>query len=851
MCTSFEREEEHDPCRAEIRKKAASSPYLRTMPVHAFQSGARSTTSGRDPTRKSMSTSRPIDPFIGSAFRAPSNILIAAPDVSRSLMEANDTLLSLGDFGTPIIQGHDALLARGQLAALLLGDTAREVELPPVEELTLAMTALARGARHKALLPLGTCPEELSLLRRGDNVLVSHYSTGGAMEVALLDRVVPLRAALEGCAKAMLRRARYETDPVARQVAVRVAERALVSELLPDPSARTANVSRRGGLLDAPEDGRALGFGFHVQLRPGPGASGDANVRADAHALLFRGDLWAFARGQRVPLVQGPVMLAVQSMLAAARAMTQAWEQRRRLHLRLSAGAFRFGVHMDDEQRVEIVLDASAEDPIRITQLTLEEAALPVLRLASDLLRALVSVDRSQSRNLRVRELREEVRSLRRVIRLHGRRDGFVNHDPDRLRLGAPAKPSAHNDTVASNANEGPAAVTADANLRFGERWSIAVDGLDAPSTFLCGDRLVLAGADHTLALDRDSGEVLWAHPTRGGVSLMAGRTLAHITPEGDLELCEVSDGECYASAHLKPRMNGPATCLSVHGPGIPPAIILAEGSHHLVSVDVRTGRPTWSFAVPGAGAFELQRAGRVLVVTCGDSAVHALDVVTGEPVWRVRDRGRFTHAVAISGERVVALRGEPGARRGAALGIDLFSGKVDWELELDSAPVAAPLISGRTLLIPLAGTNLELSAHDLATGELFYRTLDPGVGAGAAAMTLDGSLLVNSPTGRFASMDVSTGGLRYVRQLVDPVAEDVPRCLEPVLRGGALFVPAAEVRVLRPSDGADLSRLPIEVVPDWLRVDERGWVYVAEESGQLTAVAPIPRLTLIHGGRD
>lgn len=761
-------------------------------------------------------------------------------------MEANDTHISLSDFSSPVIQGHDALVAKNRLASLLLGDVAPELELPPIEDLTVALTALARGSRHKALLPLGTCPDELSLVRRGDDVLVSHYATGGAVSVALLDRPVALRAALESCAQAMLRRARYETDPVARQVAVRIAERALVSELIADPSAQTAVVSRRGGLLDAPEDGRPLGFGFHVKLRPGPSASGDANVRADAHALLFRGELWAFARGQRVPLVQGPVMLAVQSMLAAARALTQAWEQNRRLHLRLSTGAFRFGVHMNDDQRIELVFDAKSEDPIRLTQLSLHQATLPILRLASDLLRALVSVDRSQSRNLRVRELREEVRSLRRVIRLHGREDSFVNRDPDRLRVGAPheqAKGATNHASVGPN----PTA----ANLRFDQRWSVAVDGLDASATFLCGDRIVLAGAEHTLALSRDTGDVLWANAHRGGTSLMAGTTLAHLTPEGDLEFCGVDDGECYARARLKPRMNGSATCVSVNHPGLPPSIILAEGSHNLISIDLRTGRTMWSCAMPGAGAFELKRAGRVLIVTCGDSAVHALDAVTGECVWRVRDRGRFTHPVAISRERVVALRGEPGSRHGAALGIDLFTGQIDWEVEFDSAPVAAPFVSGRNVLIALATTQMELSVHDLATGMAHYRCADPGVGVGAAAMTVDGALLVNSPSGRFSSLEVESGRLRYARQLVDPVAEDVPRRMEPVLRGGALFVPAAEVRVLRPSDGADLSHLPIDLVPDWLRVDERGWVYVAEESGQVTACAPVPRLTLIRGGRD
>lgn len=764
-------------------------------------------------------------------------------------MEANDTVLGLGDFGAPILQGHDALLARSRLAALLFGDSAPELELPPVEDLTVAMTALARGSRHKALLPLGTCPEEVALVRRGEQVLVSHYVTGGPVGVSLLDRPVPLRAALEGCAQAMLRRARYETDPVARQVAVRVAQRALVSELIEDPSASTTAVSRRGGLLDAPTDRRPLGFGFHVQLRPGPGAGSDAAVRADTHSLLFHGDLWAFVRGHRVPLVQGPVMLAVSTMLAAARALTQAWEQRRRLHLRLSAGAFRFGVHMGDDQRIELVFDAAAEDPTRLTDLDLSQATLPILRLASDLLRALVSVNRSQSRNLRVRELREEVRSLRRVIRLHGRRDSFTNRDPDRLRVVAPSDSSG---SAATGESSQPTRAPAIAgNLRFDERWSVAVEGLDAASTFLCGDRIVLAAADHTIALSRDAGEVIWAHPHRGGTTRMAGKALAHLTPEGDLELCSVSDGECYARTRLKPRMNGSATCVAVDHPSLPPSIILAEGSHSLVCVDLFSGRPMWTYAIPGAGAFELRRAGRVLVVTCGDSAVHALDVLTGEPVWRVRERGRFVHPVAIRNDRVVALMGEPGSRNGAALGIDLFTGEVNWRVELQGAPVARPVIAGRTVLVALAGLDLELLALDAATGARRYRCADPGIGAGASIMNVDDALVVNSPTGRLSSLDIATGELRYARDLVDPVAEDVPRRLEPILRGGALFVPAAEVRVLRPSDGADLGRLPSDLVPDWLRVDERGWVYIAEESGQLSACAPSPRLTLIRGGLD
>ena len=58
-----------------------------------------------------------------------------------------------------------------------------------------------------------------------------------------------------------------------------------------------------------------------------------------------------------------------------------------------------------------------------------------------------------------------------------------------------------------------------------------------------------------------------------------------------------------------------------------------------------------------------------------------------------------------------------------------------------------------------------------------------------------------------------------------------------------------ANVHVLRPRDGKVLGELPTDLVPDRVHVDERGWVYVAEESGHVAAYAPAPTLRLIPGG--
>ena len=113
----------------------------------------------------------------------------------------------------------------------------------------------------------------------------------------------------------------------------------------------------------------------------------------------------------------------------------------------------------------------------------------------------------------------------------------------------------------------------------------------------------------------------------------------------------------------------------------------------------------------------------------------------------------------------------------------------------------------------------------------------------------VDGDLIVNVPGGCVTALDLETGSTRWTRLLGDPLSDEVPRQLEPILRGGALFVPAARVHVLRPSDGSVLGEVQCELIPDRIRVDERGWVYIAEESGHVAAYAPAPTLRLIPGG--
>ena len=75
----------------------------------------------------------------------------------------------------------------------------------------------------------------------------------------------------------------------------------------------------------------------------------------------------------------------------------------------------------------------------------------------------------------------------------------------------------------------------------------------------------------------------------------------------------------------------------------------------------------------------------------------------------------------------------------------------------------------------------------------------------------------------------------------------DRPRSFAPVLRSGALFLPQSEVYVVRPHDGGLVARLPCDLVPDAVVVDDQCGVYIAEASGYLAAYHAARMLTLVR----
>ncbi|MFK7988007.1 MAG: PQQ-binding-like beta-propeller repeat protein [Sandaracinaceae bacterium] len=704
--------------------------------------------------------------------------------------------------------------------------------MPAMPDILSAVLALAEGTRQKSLLPLATAPAELALLRRGDDVCVSYYLVEEPTQVRVLDRPIRLSQLLELAADTADAIAAHDPDPISRGLTLRLAERAREANIEPIREVPPP-VRETGGALERPTV--PLAFGYEAEVVPVADPPRQATAHSDVHALLFTGNLWMWTRGRRIPLIKGPIMLVVARMVAGVRALVEAHEAGRPANVRLRAGRFVFGVRLAKRGDKPVQLTLGEGGKITVPELTVTAAALPVLRLASDLLRTLVSNDRSQARNLRVSALRDEVRGLRRRLRAKEEAplESIVNLNPERLRASAPPpRPS-----------KAKARVPSPRSLRFDVRWEAEVEGLDAASTFLCGDRMIIATPKRTVCLHREEGDVLWIHERPAAASFMTGTVLVQATSDGQVTLSEIETGEPYAHLQLAPRVGGPPVGILAGGRSVPPVAVLAEGRDRLVAVDLRTGTLRWRFGARSPGALSLTKAGRILIATSEDGTIAALDVGNGELLWRYAADGAIVGTPAVCGDVVVL------AARDALVGVDLFSGRETWKRELDARPACAPMAAAHLAAIAIGEReDMSLAAFDPSNGELRWMVPDPGAGRGAACLAVDQLLIVNAPAGHLEALSLDDGRVRWERRVSHPVADDVPRRLEPVLRGGALFVPSAAIHVARPGDGSAIGEaLPCELVPDWMRVDERGWVYVAEESGHLAALAPRPHLSLVR----
>jgi outer membrane protein assembly factor BamB len=740
-----------------------------------------------------------------------------------------------------------------------------------LRDLALALVDLAGRPRGKVSVRFCDDPWEMCVDRFGSTACLSVYRVGPEPLVAIYDRAVPFDDIVTATREA-LERVLSDGDARARTSAdwaelASVAER--LRALIPLGGCEDIRVPVPVPVVVEPERDAPLSFGAEFAVRevaPEDVARQDAVERSDLHALLFRGRVRAEIRGRAVDLGDCHPVLVAERLVELARRAFDAWERGLPLHARGEAAGVVIGVRLGHDGQLALTLGGvrgTAGRPIHtFPALGVADVLEAALAFGRSLVRAILRRDRSQGANLRLaalrRALRESTDALREATQTHSR----VNLTPEPYRAFAAALDQAR-----------PAAVMApvpSTRLRYAARWRAIVPGIDLRATYLCGDRLVVGAPSEMWALDRASGRVLWRVDAQRGTSVVTPGGIARLGPDGTLCVHDFGNGAVSLRTRIAARIGGPVAGAVVHLPGLPRLVVVTEGEHHLVAIDLTSGEARWRWSWGGARgrprdgartAPRMKRAGRLIYVTCGDGSVNALDVTTGAVVWRHRDRLRFCTPPTVTHDALFVVAG--GAHAVARLYcIDPFSGDVRWSAMVaePTSPCTVegpPLVAADAVAVPVRQkTGVALAAFRRADGTRILassRTLLP---SGTSWLAVDDAFIGNTPGGELVAIGAgsSDAGEPRWRHILGPrpLEADVPRRLEPVLRCGALFVPHTDVAVFRPRDGALLGTIaPTEAIPDLLRVDESCNVYVAEESGHIVAFGALPRLSLVVAVRN
>jgi outer membrane protein assembly factor BamB len=752
-----------------------------------------------------------------------------------------------------------------------------------LRDLAFALVDMTRTTRGKQVVRFNDEPWELCIERFGSIACLSVYRAGSDPLIAAYDRAVPFLEVIDAVRQAieqLLVERPLASDVRAQLAALRLQlevgpSEADSEELFPEPLPVVVDVAGDAEISFGAEFAmrerlpRAHSSDLPKRLRH------DDVERADVHALLFRGRLRAKVRARSIDLGEGHPVLFAERLLELARRAFDAWERGLALNARGETAGVLVGVRISGEGAMALTLGqvprgASAGPVHTFPALAVADVLDASIVFGRSLVKAVVRRDPLQTKNLRLNAFRRDLRECAALLRRADQTDSKVNTTPESYRAYAASLDDAR-------ARSAPPIRTH--RLRYVTRWRAVVPGLDLRATYLCGDRLVAGAATEMWALEAATGRVLWRSDVPRGASVVTPLGIVRLAADGTVGLYGYDTGKRVLRARIEPRVGGPMAGAVVNLPGLPRLVIVTEGEHRLVAMDLTTGEALWRWAWSAPrGAFpsvpRLKRAGKLVYFTCGDGALSALDVTTGALVWRIRDRLRFRSPPAVAHEALFAVSG--GLRGAAKLHcVDPYSGLTRWTAVIagPNTPCTVeglPLVADTTVAVALRQhSGLSLAIFRRSDGSPIAERERVVAPAATSWLAVDDAFVGNTPFGELVAVRAGTGELAWRHVLGPrPLEADVPRRLEPVLRCGALFIPCAMmagaqtapgkstgkdpdsgagVCILRPSDGGLIGVAPSEAIPDLLRVDENCNIYVAEESGHLLGLSALPRLTLVR----
>jgi outer membrane protein assembly factor BamB len=695
---------------------------------------------------------------------------------------------------------------------------------------------------------------ELVLVLEGELVLLSFYRAGARPRIEVKDRPLGLKSLMQAVVAAgelliedlLSISPQMVADPfVSELMGAMERIRTLEAEgpaagSIPVPSSFTIDYDGRG------KGSPPLTFGCEVRATSRDLLAAVMTNRSDLYALMGRGTFTLHVGDNAVSLDGLYVFFLIEKLLEAARSLMASIEDYRNLELALSVEDLELEVRYDcagGTFDLSIRNKATLQPPCVLRKLDPSLFVDELVKLARSFRRRVIELNPSQRSNLKLEIFNDEIESL-----MTWRKD--IESQPVRKQAPSPLRFEVPASTLPEREERGRSVFSRTKKLMYVRLWEAEVEGIRLDASYLAGDRIVLTGGKDGFAVHRETGEVLWrkklAEPD--ALSLMAGEAgILRFDPHGMLRLIDVKDGETVWTTRITPPFGVPSG--TVAGGGRRPRYaVLTSGESSLIGIDLYTGEARWKHRTRRGSSYRFAKFGKLLFMTCSTNAVHCIDVDSGELLWRYCGRHKFMDAPVTAGGAAAVWGREWGERMGRLVLFDSLTGNELWSAQCEGRLAASPVFSGGVLCGAFyIGHDLLVRAWKTDGGERLWERDLGAIASFFSWMPIDDRIVMNMAGGMVICLKAEDGTVVWSKSMGSS-SEDVPMNLEPILRGGGLFVPADTTYVFSPSDGTLLHRLEEHSpVPDFLRVDERYSIYVGEVSGYVGAYGVSGHLGVIE----
>jgi outer membrane protein assembly factor BamB len=695
---------------------------------------------------------------------------------------------------------------------------------------------------------------ELVLVLEGELVLLSFYRAGARPRIEVKDRPLGLKSLMRAVVAAgeiliedlLAISPQMVADPfVSELMGAMERIRTLEAEgpaagSIPVPSSFTIDYDGRG------KGSPPLTFSCEVKATSRDLLAAVMTNRSDLYALMGRGTFTLHVGDNAVALDGLYVFFLIEKLLEAARSLMASIEDYRNLELALSVEDLELEVRYDCAEgtfALSIRNKATLQPPCVLGKLDPALFVDELVKLARSFRRRVVELNPSQRSNLKFEIFNDEIESL-----VAWRKD--IESQPVKKQAPSPLRFEVPASTLPEREERGRSVFSRTKKLMYVRLWEAEVEGIRLDASYLAGDRIVLTGGKDGFAVHRETGEVLWrkklAEPD--ALSLMAGEAgILRFDPHGMLRLIDVKDGETVWTTRITPPFGVPSG--TVAGGGRKPRYaVLTSGESSLIGIDLYTGEARWKHRTRRGSSYRFGKFGKLLFMTCSTNAVHCIDVDSGELLWRYCGRHKFMDAPIPSGGAAAVWGREWGERMGRLYLFDSLTGDELWSAQCEGRLAASPVFSGGVLCGAFyIGHDLLVRAWKVDGGERVWERDLGAIASFFSWMPIDDRIVMNMAGGMVICLKAEDGTVVWSKSMGSS-SEDVPMNLEPILRGGGLFVPADTTYVFSPSDGTLLHRLEEHSpVPDFLRVDERYSIYVGEVSGYVSAYGVSGHLGVIE----